>query len=68
MKIKMLETVRPDFPHLLLKVPLDTILIHGEIYEATQNKHGAVCGICENVQKLGVKPGEFEIVEGIHED
>lgn len=63
MKIKMLKTVRPDFPFLLVGVPLDTILIYGEVYEAAQNKHGAVCGICRNGQKLGVKPGEFEIVE-----
>lgn len=63
MKIKMLETVRPDFPFLLTGVSLDTILICGEEYEATQNKYGAVCGICENGQKLGVKTGEFEFVE-----
>lgn len=63
MKIKMLETVRPDFPFLLTGVPADTILICSEVYEATKNKHGAVCGICENGQKLGVKPGEFEIWE-----
>lgn len=63
MKIKMLETVRPDFPFLLTGVPLDTILICDKVYEATKNKYGAVCGICENGQMLGVKPGEFEIVE-----
>jgi len=62
-KIKMLETVRPDFPFLLTGVPVDTVLICGEVYEATRNKYGAVCGICENGQKLGVKPGEFEITE-----
>lgn len=63
MKIKMLETVLLDFPFLLNGVPLDTVLVYGEVYEATQNKHGAVCGICRNGQKLGVEPGEFEIVE-----
>ena len=63
MKIQMLETVRPDFPFLLTGVPVDTVLICGEVYEATRNKYGAVCGICENGQKLGVKPGEFEITE-----
>lgn len=63
MKIKMLETVRPDFPFLLTGVLSDTILVCGKVYEATQNKYGSVCGICENGQKLGVKPGEFEVVE-----
>lgn len=47
MKIKMLETVRPDFPFFLVGIPLNTMLIYGEVYEATQNKHGAVCGICK---------------------
>lgn len=65
MKIKMLETVRLDFPFFLVSVLLDTMLIYGEVYEATQNKHGVVCGICRNGQKLGVKPGEFEIVEDV---
>lgn len=65
MKIKMLETVRPDFLFFLTGVPADTILIYSEVYEATQNKHGAVCGICKNGQKLGVKPGEFEILSEI---
>ena len=64
MKIKMLETVRPDFPLLFTGVYADTILICGEVYEATQNKYGAVCGICDNGQKLGVKPEEFEIISG----
>ena len=63
MKIRMLETVRPEFIFLLSGIPQDTILIYGEVYEATQNKHGAVCGICRNGQQLGVKPGEFEVVQ-----
>ena len=62
MKIKMLRTVRPDFP-FWLTVPADTVLFCGKVYDAVQNKHGAVCGICKNGQKLGVKPGEFEILE-----
>ena len=63
MKIRMLETVRPEFVFLLDGVPRDTILVYGDVYESVRNKHGAVCGICGNGQKLGVKPGEFEIVE-----
>lgn len=59
MKIRMLETVRPD---MFLGKP-GTILRVNETYEATQNKHGAVCGICDNGEKLGVKPNEFEVVE-----
>ena len=65
MKIRMLETVRPEFVFLLAGIPQDTILVYGEVYEAVQNKHGAVCGICRNGQRLGVKPGEFEVAEEV---
>ncbi len=61
MKIKMKETVRPDWSFNFQKP--DNVLVADQIYEATQNKHGAVCGICENGELLGVKPGEFEIIE-----
>lgn len=59
MKIKMLEDVRPDLP--FLSAP-GTILRFGKIYEASANKHGAVCGKCENGEMLGVRPGEFAFV------
>lgn len=59
MKIKMLCTVRPSLPF----APTDTILVVGETYEATANKQGAVCGICNNGAPLGVKPCEFEFLE-----
>lgn len=60
MKIRMLCTVRPD---LMFAAEPGTVLRAGEEYEATANKHGAVCGICENGHVLGVKPGEFEFVK-----
>ena len=56
MKIRMLITVRPDFPF----APPGTILRVDEIYEATSNKNGAICGVCANGERLGVKPCEFE--------
>lgn len=62
MKIKMLETVRPDMPFLCAD-PMNTVLVCGEVYEAVRNAYGAVSGICENGETLGVRPGEFEIVE-----
>lgn len=60
MKIRILETVRPDI--LFIAKP-GTILRCGEEYEATSNKNGAICGVCENGEKLGVRPNEFEFVE-----
>lgn len=64
-KIRMMQTVRPDFP--FGQVPgfgkPDTILKNGIEYPAITNPHGAISGICENGEHLGVKPGEFEFVE-----
>ena len=60
MKIKMLETVRPD---LIFLAKSGTILRKDMIYEAKQNKYGAVLGLCENGEYLGVKPGEFEVIK-----
>lgn len=60
-KIKMLKTVRPDFP--FLQNDPKTILVVGEEYNAIANKNGAVSGICDNGKMLGVKPGEFAFIE-----
>lgn len=64
MKIRMLENVRPD---LVFLAKPGTILRCGKVYEATENKYGAVSGICENGEVLGVKPDEFELVGEIRE-
>jgi len=60
MKIKMLINVRPEF--LIIAKP-GTILRAGWIYEAKLNKNGAVSGLCDNGEWLGVKPDEFERVD-----
>lgn len=64
-KIKMLETVRPDLAGI---IPTPKIkALKGEIYEAHVNMRGAVSVLIkdenEHLQMLGVKPGEFEFVE-----
>lgn len=56
-KIRMLQNVRADF--IFLAKP-GTILREGIEYQAMSNKNGAISGLCENGQYLGVKPGEFE--------
>jgi hypothetical protein len=58
-KIKMLRTVRACY----LISPPGTILRKGEEYDAKTNKNGAISGLCNNNEWLGVKPGEFEFVE-----
>jgi len=40
-----------------------TILCREKEYEAISNSHGAISGICENGEPLGVKPQEFVFVE-----
>ena len=62
MKIRMLQTVIPEFWFLM---PLPTpILEVGKIYDAVTNAHAAVTVICRDGIRIGVKPGEFEVVEG----
>jgi len=60
MKIKMVKDVRSDIPYLSTR---RTELRAGKIYEATANKNGAVSGICDKGELIGVRPGEFEFVE-----
>lgn len=61
MKIKMLCNVRPD---LIFLAKPGTILRAGMQYEAVSNKNGAISGICENGEALGVKPGGIGICRG----
>ena len=59
-RIRMKHDVRPD---LIFLAKPGTILRAGMEYNATANKNGAISGICENGEALGVKPGEFEFIE-----
>lgn len=56
--IRMTMNVRPD---LWCSGRPGTILRRDEVYPAWTNSHGAVCGICANGERLGVKPDEFEV-------
>lgn len=58
-KIIMKETVRACFP---LDTDGKTILIKGFEYDAKANALGAVSGLCDNGEWMGVKPDEFEFV------
>ena len=61
MKIKMLMTVRPDFPFHIISPPGTILRVNG-VYDAESNKLGAITAICANGERLGVKPCEFEFV------
>jgi hypothetical protein len=56
--IRMLETVQSDIPFMSR-----SMAIIGEEYPAWTNSHGAVSAVLPGDEQLGVKPGEFEIVE-----
>ena len=59
-RIRMKTDVLPDI--LYLAKP-GTILRVGREYEAEANRNGAVIALCDNGEKMGVKPGEFEFLE-----
>ena len=65
-EIRMLTTVQADGLFKLLGcdkgLSTPTVLLKGMTYPAVSNKHGAIAGICDNGERLGVKPGEFEFV------
>lgn len=60
MRIRMLNSVRPDLPFLANP---GTILRAGIEYEAKSNPQGAISGLCENGTYLGVRPGDFSFIE-----
>ena len=62
LRIRMRQTVCAGFPFNMLKP--GTILAAGHEYEAVANRYGAVSGLCDNGELLGVKPEEFECVDG----
>lgn len=64
-RVRMLMTVRPDFPFLLPAERRDMVAERGATYEVQCNSHGAVTAILGDGEKelLGLKPAEFEIVE-----
>lgn len=53
----MLQNVRPE---LIFLAKPGTILRAGEEYPAKSNKNGAISGLCQNGEYMGIKPGEFE--------
>ena len=65
LRIRMMQTVKPDLPFLLTHNTklVGIVLEEGKEYDAATNPHGAISGICENGEHLGVKPKEFEFLE-----
>jgi len=59
-RVKLAKDVTPDMPFLAKE---GTFGLDGEEFDCLVNSHGAVAIICDNGEKLGVKPYEFEVVE-----
>lgn len=58
-KVKMLKTITSDIPYMVLEETAEK----GEIYEVYTNSNGAMSVYLPSGDKLGIKPGEFEIVK-----
>jgi hypothetical protein len=60
-KIRMLRTVTSDVP---FQREGDVLVAVGStVHNAWTNSYGAVAAVLPDGRKLGVKPGEFEVVE-----
>lgn len=60
LRVKMAKTVTADTPFLAKP---EAVGHTGREYFAWVNSHGAVAIVCDNGEKLGVKPYEFEVTE-----
>ena len=58
-KVKVLKTVESDLPFTVL----EETAVEGEVYEVYTNSHGAMSAYLPSGKRLGIKPGEFEIIE-----
>ena len=59
----MAKTLYPDEVCGISLGKPGTMLELDQVYDCWVNIHGAVAGWCDNGEKLGVKPGEFDVVE-----
>lgn len=67
--IRMLRDVRPDALCAIADPATAKMrAVRGAEYPAYTNSHGAICAIFPDGEKLGVKPGEFEVVEWFEAD
>lgn len=59
LKVRLAETVRGSY----FISPPGTVLKEDRIISAVSNQNGAISGICDNGELLGLYPGEFEFIE-----
>jgi hypothetical protein len=59
--IRMVQTVTSDL--LFLLPNSENVAVKGALYPAWTNSYGAVAAVFPDGNTLGVKPGEFEVVD-----
>jgi len=63
-KVRMVDTVHSDLPILSFEIGEEPLIaIIGMEYYVTVNCHGAVTALLSDMEKLGLKPSEFEVIE-----
>ena len=62
LKIRMKGTVTSDIP-MWFPEDADLLCIAGNEYYCWVNSYGALSAILPNGKQLGLKPGEFEVIE-----
>lgn len=63
-RVRMTQTSRSDLPAFLLDRPEDELIAEaGKEYPVWVNSHGAVAAYLPCGEQLGLRPGEFEVVE-----
>lgn len=65
LKVRMNTTVKPDM--FFRKEQVGMRAVYSNEYYAWVNSYGALSAIMPNGEKLGLKPGEFQVIE-FHED
>jgi hypothetical protein len=66
LRVRMNQKVTSDVPYPQLP-NYSPICVQGSEYYVWVNSYGAVAAILENGEQLGLKPGEFEVIEW-HDD
>lgn len=62
LKVRMNTTVTSDLP-MFFPDAADLLCVQGNEYHCWVNSYGAVSAILPNGKQLGLKPGEFEVIE-----
>lgn len=63
LRVRMTTTVVSEMPFFIQQKTDCPVAIHGNEFYVKVNSYGAVTAIFDDGRMLGLKPGEFEIIE-----